>query len=140
MPFTLIKLLVGALTDGGDPDVGLQLTRPCIYKITNKKNGKIYVGSASRGLAQRRSMHLYHLRRGTHHSPILQQSFNKHGERAFVFGIIEYVDNQNNIIKREQYWIDTLKPYYNIAKKAGETRKTYRRRKTRATIKRLIFG
>lgn len=138
MPFTLIRLLLGT---GLSEDPNMNLTRPCIYKIVNKKDErKIYVGSASRGLAQRRSMHLYHLRRGTHHSPILQQSFNKHGEKSFIFGIIEYVDNQNNIIKREQYWLDRLKPYYNIAKKAGETRKTYKRRKTKATIKRLLFG
>ncbi len=79
-----------------------------IYKIQNQVNGKVYVGSAV-NFRQRFFSHLSELRRGIHHSPKLQQAWLKHGENAFKFEIIEKVSNKEDLIKREQYWIDNLK-------------------------------
>jgi predicted GIY-YIG superfamily endonuclease len=54
----------------------------CIYKITNTQNGKYYVGRTENFTRRKRS-HFSHLRRGTHHNPKLQASFNKWGEGCF---------------------------------------------------------
>jgi len=70
-------------------------------------------------------MHRHHLRRNKHHSIHLQRAWQKHGEAAFVFSIIEHV-HADELIAREQYYLDTLRPFgtngYNIAPMAGSTR------------------
>lgn len=89
-----------------------------IYKIENVKNGKIYIGSAVNH-DQRRWVHLCVLRKGKHHSPILQNSWNKYGKNAFLFSVLEEVSNKKDLIKREQYWIDKLNPEFNCCPIAG---------------------
>ncbi len=75
-----------------------------IYKIINLVNGKFYIGSAE-NLKFRKAKHFSALRKGIHHSKHLQSSFNKHGEKAFEFRIVEYCEI-NNLILREQYYLD----------------------------------
>lgn len=89
-----------------------------IYEIVNLVNGKRYVGSAC-NLKQRKIDHWKLLRRGTHHSRYLQASWNKYGEDAFEFRLIESVAEKERLVEREQHYFDILKPEYNIAKKAG---------------------
>lgn len=88
-----------------------------IYKIVNKINQKSYVGSSVR-LIYRHKRHLSDLRTNQHHSLALQRAYNKYGESNFEFTIIEYCNN-SNILEREQYYIDALKPEYNICRIAG---------------------
>jgi group I intron endonuclease len=83
-----------------------------IYKITNKKNGKIYVGS-SLNIYKRWWYHAERLNNNTHTNPHLQASWNKYGGNNFCFSIIEIV-NADNLLEREQYWIDVLQPQYNM--------------------------
>lgn len=59
-----------------------------IYQITNMVNGKYYIGSAQ-SFERRVWQHKYDLRRGTHKNPRLQAAWNKYGEDAFVFEVIE---------------------------------------------------
>ncbi len=63
----------------------------CVYAITNTVNGKMYIGS-TKNFENRKKQHLYYLRKGTHINIILQRSFNKHGESAFIFSILEEVE------------------------------------------------
>ena len=93
-----------------------------IYAIRNKVNGKIYVGSAA-NFKRQFYLHKHHLRKGNHHSKKLQNSWNKYGEDAFEFGIIE-ICNTNNLIEREQFWLDcfdVVTEGYNISPTAGTT-------------------
>jgi group I intron endonuclease len=89
-----------------------------IYVLTNTVNGKQYVGSAVR-LYQRLAIHMRGLLAGKHGNGHLQASFNRHGEQAFSFSVLEYVEDATRLIEREQYWIDKLKPAYNICAIAG---------------------
>lgn len=89
-----------------------------IYLIVNCVNGKFYVGSSSRNIERRKITHLHDLRKNQHHSPRLQNAWNKYGEQSFEFHCIEVVEPEK-CIEREQYWLDKLKPEYNICKKAG---------------------
>jgi group I intron endonuclease len=88
-----------------------------IYSIVNLINGKMYIGSAV-NLQKRRGSHLSRLRKNNHHSIALQNAFNKYKEDNFSFELIEYVEEKELLIKREQVWIDFLKPEYNICKLA----------------------
>ena len=88
-----------------------------IYQIKNIVTQQIYVGSAIR-FAKRRDGHLHELRRNMHGNSRLQNSFNKYGEASFIFELLEEVTDKNKLIEREQFYIDTLNPYYNICRKA----------------------
>jgi group I intron endonuclease len=83
-----------------------------IYKILNIITNKFYIGSACH-FYNRKSKHLGMLRRGLHNNKHLQNSYNKYGEKVFKFFLIEECPKDQLII-REQWYLDTLKPYYNI--------------------------
>ena len=93
-----------------------------IYKITNKLNNKIYVGSGI-DIKNRWNLHKFKLKNNKHHSIKLQRSYNKHGIDHFIFEVLEYC-SKDVLIEREQYWIDTLNSYnkgYNCNPIAGNT-------------------
>lgn len=76
-----------------------------IYKITNIKNGKVYVGQ-SQNVYERRIEHFVALRRGRHPNKLMQKDWNK-DNRGFRFDVIELVP-LNKLNEREKYWIDKL--------------------------------
>lgn len=90
----------------------------CVYKIVNTITDDVYVGSAL-NFYKRKYYHLYDLKNKKHHSPILQNSWNKYGCDVFCFVVIEEIDKNEDLIIREQYWMDELKPVFNVAKIAG---------------------
>lgn len=90
-----------------------------IYKIRNIINDKQYIGSSA-NFHNRKAKHLSDLRRGNHHSIILQRAYNKYGKKAFIFEIIEQVNDENSLCVREQYYLDTFTPEYNVGKFANE--------------------
>lgn len=96
--------------------------RNVIYCITNVVNGKIYIGSASY-YDKRMGTHIYWLRRNDHDNKYLQSAYNKYGDQSLVFSILEEVDCKENLLLREQYWLDLKQSYnrkigYNLCKKA----------------------
>lgn len=59
-----------------------------IYQIVNESNNRFYIGSAKL-FKTRFNQHLNSLRKGKHHNKFLQADFNKCGEDAFVFEVLE---------------------------------------------------
>lgn len=92
-----------------------------VYKITNTKNGKCYIGSAL-DIKRRWKKHQKDLKNGTHHSLSLQRAWNKYGEASFVFDVMTSVKDRLCLLGEEQYFIDkfnSAKVGYNIAPIAG---------------------
>lgn len=85
-----------------------------IYAIVNTINGKRYIGSAV-NIERRWYMHRWALERDRHHSHRLQTAWRKYGEAAFQFIIIDRCP-VDYLIQREQHFMDTLRPQYNIAR------------------------
>lgn len=81
------------------------LSQSGIYAITNKENGKQYVGSAVH-FGKRWGKHRSELRRGIHHSKKLQRSWSAHGADNFEFSVLEIVNDKTRLLEREQFWID----------------------------------
>jgi len=89
-----------------------------IYKIQSKcKPDRIYIGSAV-NIPNRWSVHLLGLRKGKHHSILLQRHVNKYGINDLNFSILEYC-SKKLLIKVEQQYLNKLDPFFNIAKSAG---------------------
>lgn len=88
---------------------------PAIYKIETISG--FYIGSAVKP-RDRRNQHLSHLRRGIHANTMLQRAFDKYGENGLKFSIVEEC-GADDLLNREQFYLDTLKPKYNILREAG---------------------
>jgi hypothetical protein len=85
-----------------------------IYQIVNQVNDKSYIG-LSRNIEKRWRQHKYGLNRETalqQGSRPLRSAFLKYGLIKFKFEIIEEC-SENDLLIREQYWIDKIKPEYN---------------------------
>lgn len=91
-----------------------------IYKITQIGTDKCYVGHSTEQ-TKRWWEHRNLLRHGKHHSYYLQNAWNKYGEDAFLFEIIEECLDEDKVL-REQYYIDALNSCYNSAPAAGSMR------------------
>jgi group I intron endonuclease len=73
-----------------------------IYVIENKNSDKFYIGRTNDPAARKRG-HLSELRRGVHGNPRLQASFNKHGEAAFEFKVVDSAPS-DCIHEKEAEW------------------------------------
>lgn len=82
-----------------------------IYQLTI--NNKFYIGSA-KNIGIRLSKHLLDLERNKHHSIYLQRAWNKYQNID-----VEIIEICNDIIEKEQYYIDVLKPDFNLCMNAA---------------------
>jgi group I intron endonuclease len=78
-----------------------------IYQIRNTINGKVYIGSAV-DFSKRRRLHWRDLRIGKHRNPKLSHAWRKYGEEAFIFEIVESIEEKSLLLTREQFWLDKL--------------------------------
>lgn len=88
-----------------------------VYKITNIKNGKFYIGS-SKNVEFRWSEHKKHLNGNYHINKKLQNAWNFYGKENFSFDILETV-NECDLLVKEQFYLNMFKPHmkeigYNI--------------------------
>lgn len=75
-----------------------------IYKIINIINNKFYVGSAV-DLKRRKTRHFSELRTNKHNNSKLQNAWNKYGEQAFVFVVVEELDKEADLLAAENVWL-----------------------------------
>ena len=73
-----------------------------IYIIENTVNGKFYIGRTNKPDPRRRC-HFSELRRGIHGNPRLQNAFNKYGEAAFKFQVVDWASD-DGIEAKEAEW------------------------------------
>lgn len=83
-----------------------------IYAIVNQVTRDMYVGSAV-AVNRRWNAHRRDLLKKEHYNTRLQRAFDKHGESAFDWEIVQFVDDRTKLIEREQFWINFFQPAYN---------------------------
>jgi group I intron endonuclease len=89
-----------------------------IYKIQSIiKPERSYIGSAL-NISDRWRRHLGTLKRNCHKNIKLQNHFNKYGETDLLFSILLGCE-KSDLLKLEQYFIDSYNPWFNICKIAG---------------------
>lgn len=81
-----------------------------IYIITNKVNGKIYIGESLDIYRRWHKEHIPQLRKGCHYNTGLQEDFNKYGEGNFDFDILERYSEDNPIVTKARILI--LESYF----------------------------
>lgn len=77
-----------------------------VYRIENVVSKKYYIGSSG-NLYERWRKHKNKLRAGTHPNPHIQGSWDKHGERCFVFSIVGEFEDIADMEQCEQGLIET---------------------------------
>ena len=87
-----------------------------VYAITNIKTGSQYVGSAV-DIRMRWRAHKHSLRHHKKSPPKLQAAWDKYGEAAFAFAVLELCDKDQCTLVEQKY-IDELKPKYNTRAEA----------------------
>ncbi len=113
---------------------------PAIYGIFHVPSNRVYVGSAV-NCKDRWDAHREALRSCRHTNIYLQRTWSKHGEESFVFRILELVPFKEQLLAREQHWIDFYKSShrhegFNLSPTAGSCL-GYRRNPE--SLKPLIF-
>lgn len=111
-----------------------------IYKIENTVTGDFYIGSSA-VYKQRKAWHWSALRHNRHSNKYLQNVWNKYGESAFCITVIE--EFKEDQYDRELYWIDKLKPKYNLnrlAKGSSYWKGKTRSKETTAKISKTLEG
>jgi hypothetical protein len=81
-------------------------------------NGKTYIGSS--GNLHIRLYKYFDTKFLSKSSRYFDRALFKHGLDNFIFEILEYTSAED-LLKREQYYLDLCKPIYNIATVAGST-------------------
>jgi group I intron endonuclease len=94
-----------------------------IYKITNNKTKKFYIGS-SVDVRARLYTHLRQLRKNQHYNKHLQSAFNKYKESEFSFNVLKYYPELTvlELREKEQECFDSILDWdtcYNIDKFAN---------------------
>lgn len=79
-----------------------------IYKLTNKINGKFYVGMTTKSVARRMKEHVKNSKSG---KTLIQKAIRKYHAENFC---IETIEETADLSGREKYWISVLKPEYNL--------------------------
>jgi group I intron endonuclease len=109
-----------------------------IYKITHLSSGRVYIGSAV-DIEKRWSTHRSSFSKKGRGNPYLSSAWIKYGQQDFSFEVVELVGKSEDLLKREQYWIDkhdaTNRDFgFNIAPKAGSSAGVKRTKETNEKI------
>ncbi len=112
-----------------------------IYQIQSKrKPERIYIGSAV-DINRRWNEHINSLRSNKHENKKLQNHCNKYGEVDLMFSILLGCEKED-LLKVEQYFLDTYKTYFNIRKDAHNcygTTQPAELRKRRSKIMKMVW-
>jgi group I intron endonuclease len=105
-----------------------------IYQITNKLTNDFYIGK-TKNQQERFYRHKYNATNNKSQTYI-HRAMRKYGVENFTFSVLEQVESPEFLNQREMYWIDQLKPKYNMTR-GGDGGDTSNSSNYRAAIKRI---
>jgi group I intron endonuclease len=72
-----------------------------VYKVTNKSNGKVYIGQTVRTLEVRWKEHT----KNNSHCSALHSAISKYGEEVFEIEVIDFAQSIDELNEKEKHWI-----------------------------------
>lgn len=111
-----------------------------IYKITNLKNNKFYIGCTKQKIKKRWIQHKASLEKKNEQQK-LYNAMRKHGIENFKIEEIEKCSSIDEMSKREAFWIkelDAIKKGYNVSTKLYGKR--YEKKENYQTMKKTIYS
>lgn len=91
-----------------------------VYRWINNVNGNTYIGSSVNLGRRFRNYFSFNYITDTKCNMLIHKALIKYGYSNFTLEVLEYCE-LNVVISREQYYMDTLKPSYNVLKVAGSS-------------------
>jgi len=83
-----------------------------IYKVTNKQNGKFYIGRTCGTLTRRINQHIWYARHKTADMPFVN-ALRKYGRGGFDWEVLEECSREESG-DREVFYISQMNPLYNV--------------------------
>lgn len=80
----------------------------CVYQITNKNNGKIYIGQTTETMARRWIRHCYKAAKGQAGCGKLYNAIRKHGPDSFVLHKLAEASDREGLDALETFYIEKL--------------------------------
>ena len=114
------------------------IDRSGIYMITNKLTGDFYIGQ-SINISNRFRKYFTISYISSKKGLIINRALLKYGYSNFFVTILEYC-NSSDLLQREQYYFDKLKPQHNILKIAGSSLGSKLSEETKAKISKALKG
>ena len=105
----------------------------------NLASGKSYVGSSVNLGVRFKRYYNYKNLIDLKQNMLINKALLKYGYSGFKLDILEYCDNKNLVISREQYYLDLLKPEYNTLKFAGSSLGFIHSEETKSKMKESHF-
>lgn len=93
-------------------DASLLGNNIAIYMLTNRNNGKRYIGATKKGIAARLAIH--YMKAGQGLMGKLPSAIRKYGLGAFNVEILEAATSWAECLQKEREWIAKLQPEYNM--------------------------
>lgn len=112
-----------------------------IYKITNRVNGKIYIGQTVQELEVRVRKHFSRAKTEIKYQYPLVNDIRKYGENNFDYEIIEIINKLEQLNEREVYWINHYKSIwpngYNVTEGGAGTKGYNHRQEDKLNMSKL---
>ena len=116
--------------------------RGFIYKITNKINGKSYIGQTIQNVKERFYQHCATKCSQAILNMVIHKAINKYGKSNFTIEVIEEVES-TNLNDRERYWIryyDSYNNGYNSTKGGQDGIKLFKNLDTESIVREYKSG
>lgn len=81
-----------------------------IYKITNKVNGKCYIGQTKYSLSNRINKHFRYVKNGS--KTYIHNALRKHGQKNFIWEVIEECKTADELNEMEFHYVKQYKSYW----------------------------
>lgn len=123
--------------DSPDLFLGKRARARGVYAITNKENGRRYIGS-SVSIIKRWQEHRSDLTMRKHANKAFQADWDAYGPESFHVAIVEIVPASMPLLEAEQRWLDASDNLYNRYLVAGSPEGVTRTKEERAAMREIM--
>ena len=84
-----------------------------IYKITNNRNGKVYIGQSKVPVERKWKTHVFDSKKIRDEKRPLYAAMNEYGIESFSLSVVEELNDDSLLDEREIFWIDYYDSFRN---------------------------